>query len=182
MGVIGTFIGVSIWLFVAAALRRAQQVAQVRTFTRLVQPSGVIAIVSILLLGIARFYMALTAWGEQATWIIVATISFVLLAPFGACVIDPRLRALARAAAAPDGPLPAAMAARTHDPLVRIGLYLYVGVLVGIVFLMTTKPPLAISIFAMVVAAMLGLAVGLPLWWTTRSSAREKRDIGNFAT
>jgi hypothetical protein len=65
---------------------------------------------------------------------------------------------------------------------VRIGLYLYVGVLVGIVFLMTTKPPLAISIFAMVVAAMLGLAVGLPLWWTTRSSAREKRDIGNFAT
>jgi ABC-type methionine transport system permease subunit len=47
---------------------------------------------------------------------------------------------------------------------------------------MTTKPPLAISIFAMVVAAMLGLAVGLLLWWTTRSSAREKRDIGNFAT
>jgi tetrahydromethanopterin S-methyltransferase subunit C len=70
------------------------------------------------------------------------------------------------------------VAARTHDPLVRIGLFLYVGVLVGIVFLMTTKPSLATSILAMVVAATLGLAVGLLLWWTSR----EKRNIGNLAT
>src|SRR5690348_828568 len=122
IGAIGTFIGVSVWLFAAEALRRAQRVEQVRALTSLIRPSGVIAIVSILLLGIAGFYMALTAWGEQATWIIVATISFVLLAPFGAFVIDPRLRALARAAAAaPDGPLPSAMAARTRDPLVGVG-------------------------------------------------------------
>jgi uncharacterized membrane protein len=179
IGAIGTFIGVSVWLFAAEALQRTQRVEQVRILTRLIQPSGVLAIVSILILGIAGFYMALTAWGEQATWIIVATISFVLLAPFGAFVIDPRLRALARAAAAaPDGPLPAAVAARTHDPLVRIGLFLYVGVLVGIVFLMTTKPSLATSILAMVVAATLGLAVGLLLWWTSR----ETRNIGNLAT
>lgn len=183
VGAIGTFIGVSVWLVAAEALRRATRVEQVRTLTSLIQPSGVIAIASILVLGIAGFYMALTAWGEQATWIIVATISFVLLAPFGAFVIDPRLRAIARAAAAaPDGPLPAAMAARTHDPLVGIGLYLYVGVLVGVVFLMTTKPPLATSIVAMVVAAILGLAAGLLLWWTTRPRVREKRDMGNLAT
>lgn len=183
VGAIGTFIGVSVWLVAAEALRRATRVEQVRTLTSLIQPSGVIAIASILVLGIAGFYMALTAWGEQATWIIVATISFVLLAPFGAFAIDPRLRAIARAAAAaPDGPLPAAMAARTHDPLVGIGLYLYVGVLVGVVFLMTTKPPLATSIVAMVVAAILGLAAGLLLWWTTRPRVREKRDMGNLAT
>lgn len=183
IGAIGTFIGVSVWLFAAEALRRAQRVEQVRTLTSLIQPSGVIAIASILVLGIAGFYMALTAWGEHATWIIVATISFVLLAPFGAFVIDPRLRALARAAAAaPDGPLPAAVAARTHDPLVSIGLYLYLGVLLGIVFLMTTKPPLATSILAMVVAAMLGLSAGWLLWWTPRPRAREKRNMGNLAT
>lgn len=183
VGAIGTFIGVSVWLVAAEALRRAKRVEQVRTLTGLIQPSGIIAIVSILLLGIAGFYMALTAWGEQATWIIVATISFVLLAPFGAFVIDPRLRALARAAAAaPDGPLPATVAARTHDPLVCVGLYIYLGVLLGIVFLMTTKPPLATSILAMVVAALLGLATGLLLWWTSRSRVREKRDMGNLAT
>jgi hypothetical protein len=182
VGAIGTFIGVSVWLAVAEALRRVQRVEQVRTLTSLIQPSGIFAIVSILLLGIAGFYMALAAWGEQATWIAVATISFVFLAPFGAFVIDPRLRAIAKAAvAAPDGPLSASLAARIHDPLVGIGLYLYIGVLLGIVFLMTTKPPLAASILAMVVAAMLGLAVGLLFWLLARSGMRQQRDMGNPA-
>src|SRR5262249_36646303 len=121
---------------------------------------------------VAGFYMAITVWGERATWIIVATISFLFLAPFGAFVIDPRLRALARAAAAtPDGPLPAEVAARAKDPLVSIGLYTYIGVLLGIVFLMTNKPPVVDSIITMVVATIVGLATGLLLWWVTRLRA-----------
>jgi multisubunit Na+/H+ antiporter MnhG subunit len=173
VGAIGAFIGVSVWLFAALALRRAQDVGQVRALTSLIQPSGVVTIVSILLLGVAGFYMALTVWGEQATWIIVATISFLLLAPFGAFVIDPRLRAVAKAAAAaPDGPLPTALAVRTRDPLVGIGLSVYVGVLLGIVFLMTNKPPLDVAILAMVVATVLGLVSGLLLWWAGRFQLR----------
>src|SRR5258708_22148227 len=150
VGAIGAVVGVSVWLFAALALRRAQDVGQVRALTSLIQPSGVLAIVGILLLGVAGVYMAVTVWGEQATWIIVATISFLLLAPFGVFVIDPRLRTLAKAAAAaPDGPLPAALALRTRDPLVGIGLCIYIGVLLGIVFLMTNKPSLVDSIIAM---------------------------------
>lgn len=174
VGAIGTFIGVGVWLFAALALRRAQQVGQIRVLTSLIQPSGVLAIVSILFLGVAGFYMAIAVWGEKATWIIVATISFVLLAPFGTFVIDPRLRALAKAAAAaPDGPLPDALAVRTHDPLAGIGLSVYICVLLGIVFLMTNKPPLAASVLAMIVATVLGLASGALLWWATRTRSRE---------
>jgi hypothetical protein len=92
-------IGVGVWLFAALALRRAQSVGPVRARTGLIRPSGTLAIVSILLLGVAGLYMAITAWGEQATWIMVATVGFLLLAPFGAFAIDPRLRALATAAA-----------------------------------------------------------------------------------
>lgn len=181
VGAIGTFIGVSIWLFAALALRRAQHVGQVRALTSLIQPSGVLAIVSIVLLGVAGFYMALTVWGEQTTWIIVATVSFLLLAPFGAFVIDPRLRALSKAAAtAPDGPLPASLSMRTHDPLVGIGLSTYVGVLLGIVFLMTNKPPLAVSILAMGVATALGVVLGLPLWWATRARLPETGKTGEM--
>jgi hypothetical protein len=174
VGAIGAVVGVSVWLFAALALRRAQDVGQVRALTGLIQPSGVVTIVSILLLGVAGFYMALTVWGEQATWIIVATVSFILLAPFGAFVIDPRLRAVAKAAAAaPDGPLPASLAVRTHDPLGGIGLSIYVGVLLGIVFLMATKPSLEVSIIAMVVATALGLASGLPLLRAVRARSRD---------
>jgi hypothetical protein len=175
VGAIGAFIGLSIWLFAAVALRRAQHVAQVRALTGLIQPSGVVAIVSIVLLGVAGFYMALTVWGEQATWIMVATISFLLLAPFGTFVIDPRLRAIAKAAtAAPDGPLPAPLALSTRDPLVGIGLFAYLGVLLGIVFLMTNKPPLGVSIIVMVVATVLGLTSALPFWWAERSKSQRR--------
>jgi hypothetical protein len=178
VGAIGTFIGVSVWLFAAMSLWRAQSVGQVRALSGLIQPSGVLAIVSILLLGVAGFYMAITVWGERATWILVATISFLLLAPFGAFVIDPRLRALARAAtAATDGPLPTAVAARTHDPLVGIGLSTYLGVLLGIVFLMTVKPVLVESIIAMVVATIAGLAGGLLVWWTMRVGQAPPKDV-----
>src|SRR5260370_32167133 len=122
VGAIGAFIGVSVWLFAALAVRRAQDVGQVRALTSVIQPSGVVTIVSILLLGVAGFYMALTTWGEQATWIVVATVSFILLAPFGAFVIDPRLRAVAKAAAAaPDGPLPASLAVAPPRPPRRGG-------------------------------------------------------------
>lgn len=174
VGAIGTFIGVSIWLFVAVALRRAHQVGQVRTLSGLIQPSGVLAVGSILLLGVAGFSMAITVWGERTTWIIVATIGFLLLAPFGVFVIDPRLRAVAKAAAAaPDGPLPTSLVVRARNPLVGIGLSVYIGVLLGIVFLMTTKPSTGVSILAMVVATVLGLASGALLWWVTRTRSRK---------
>jgi hypothetical protein len=172
-GAIGTFIGVGVWLFAALALRRTQTVGQVRTLASLIQPSGALAIVSILLLGIAGFYMAITVWGERATWIMVATISFVLLAPFGVFVIDPRLRAVAKAAAVvPDGPLPDALAARARDPLAGIGLSVYLGVLLGIVFLMTNKPSTGVSILAMVVATLLGLISGALLLLAARIRLR----------
>jgi len=176
VGAIGAFIGVSVWLFAAVALRRAQSVGQVRALTGLIQPSGILTIISILLLGVAGFYMAITVWGERATWIIVATISFLLLAPFGAVVIDRRLRALAKAAAtALDGPLPASLAAQAQDPLVGIGLSVYIAVLLGIVFLMTTKPTLLDSIIAIALATALGLASGLLLWGVT--SARSHAGV-----
>jgi hypothetical protein len=175
VGVIGVFLGVGVWLFAVGALRRAQEVAPVRALAGLTAAAGNAAIGGVLLLAASGLYMAVTVWGPQATWIIVATISFVLLAPFGAFLLDPRVRALAKAAAAtPDGPLPASLLVRTRDPMLAIGLCLYIGVLLGIVFLMTTKPTLLLSILVMVVAAVLGLASAVPLWWTTREQMDNK--------
>jgi ABC-type spermidine/putrescine transport system permease subunit II len=164
VGALGIFTAIGIWLFAAAALRRAQQVAQVRALAGLTVASGNVAVGGVVLLAAAGLYMALTTWGWQTAWIDVATASFLLLAPFGGAVIDPRMRALARAADdAPDGPLPASLRARTHDPVVGIGLHIYICVLLGIVFLMTTKPTLIVSLLAMAVATLLGLASALPL-------------------
>ena len=169
VGAIGIFIGIGVWFFAALALRRAQDVVQVRTLARLTVTSGNVAVGGVLLLGAAGIYMALAVWGWRAAWIDVATISFALLAPLGTVAIDPRIRALEKAAdAAPDGPLPASLVARTHDPLLSGGLSLYLAVLVGIVFLMTTKPGLAVAVLGMGVAVILGLVGALLFWWTGR--------------
>jgi hypothetical protein len=175
VGAIGVFVGIGVWLFAVASVRRAQEVAQVRALAGLTVSSGNVAVGGVLLIGVAGIYMALTTQVWQSAWIDVATVSFVLLAPLGVFVIDPRIRALAKAAnAAPDGPVPDTLAAYTHDPIVSIGLHTYVGVLLGIVFLMTTKPTLEVSLVAIGVAAALGLASALPQWWAARTRLRNK--------
>ncbi len=51
VGALGAFIGVSVWLFAALALRHAGSVGQVRALSSLIQPSGVLAVASLVLLG-----------------------------------------------------------------------------------------------------------------------------------
>jgi uncharacterized membrane protein len=168
-GALGLFAGLGALLFGAAALQRAQRVEQVRMLAMLITVSGNLTAISIVILGIAGFSMAVTVWGIRATWIIVATISFVPLLPGSLLVINPRVRAIARQAReAPDGLLPKGLALRVRDPLLVTGLSVYVACLFGIVFLMTNKPPLATSLVVMMVALALGLALGVPLWLAAR--------------
>ena len=172
-GAIGYFVSIGTWLFGLVSLRRAQRVEQVRLLTALILASSNLVVGSIVVLGIAGFYMAITVWGIQATWIVVATVSFLLLIPLGLLIIGPRIQIIAKEAReAPDGPLPETLAMRSRDPALSAGLSVYVGVLLGIVFLMTNKPPLDVSILAMVVATALGLVSGLLLWWAGRFQLR----------
>lgn len=166
-GAIGLFAGLGALLFGVAALRRAQHVEQVRVLATLVIVTGNLAAGSIVILGIAGVYMALTVWGIRATWIIVATVSFVLLAPGALLIIDPRTRAIAKLAReAPDGPLPETLIECTRDPVLGAGLIVYVACLFGIVFLMINKPSLAISVVVMLIAVAIGMLASLPLWWS----------------
>ncbi|HEU0026565.1 MAG TPA: DUF2269 family protein [Ktedonobacterales bacterium] len=164
-GAIGIFSGLGVWAFGVAALRRARRVEQVRLLAPLITASSALVVSGVLILGVAGFYMALTAWGVTATWIIVATISFLLLAPGGLLILERRMRAIAALAReAPDGSLPETLAARTRDPLLATGLSVYIACLFGIVFLMTNKPALSDAVTAILVAVALGLVVSLPLW------------------
>ena len=177
-GAIGVFAGLSVWVFGVAALRRTQRVEQVRLLSSMIQASSALVVGGVVLIGVAGVYMAVTVWGAWATWIIVSTISFALLAPGGLLVLDPRVRAIARLSrTAQDGPLPEALAARTRDPLLATGLSLYVACLVGIVFLMTNKPTAEESALAIVVAVTVGALVSLPVW-RTNAKGSDQRPAG----
>ena len=168
-GAIGYFIGTGTWLFGLSALRRAQRVEQVRALTNLVGRSGPLFGISVLLILATGLYMALTAWGLRTGWIDVALISLILIAPLGTAFIEPRRRAIDRLAReAPDGPLSQALEQRTQDPVLLTALQTLAALLLGIVFLMTTKPSLTSSLIVMAVALILGLASGLLVSRATR--------------
>jgi hypothetical protein len=116
----------------------------------------------VLLILATGLYMAITAWGLQTGWTLVALISLILIAPLGTAFIEPRRRAIDRLAqGAPDGPLPQSLERRTHDPVLLTALQTVTILLLGIVFLMTNKPSLIGSLIVMAVALVLGVASGV---------------------
>jgi hypothetical protein len=168
-GAIGYFIAIGTWLFGLAALRRAQRVEQVRALTNLAGRLGPLFGISVLLILATGLYMALTAWSLQTGWIGIALISLILIAPLSTALIEPRRRAIDRLAReAPDGPLPQSLEQRIHDPVLATALQTVATLLLGIVFLMTTKPSFTGSLIVMAVALALGLAAGLMVSRATR--------------
>jgi uncharacterized membrane protein YiaA len=162
LSAIGFYTSVITGLFGATAMRRAQRVEQVRAILGLLALTDPLSAISGLLILITGLYMAKTAWGFTTGWIDVGLISVFLLIPFGAGIVAPRRRVLARLAqAAPEGPLTADLAARIFDPALRAGLFAQAGLLLGIVFLMTMKPDLVPAIISMAVALALGLAAAV---------------------
>jgi hypothetical protein len=159
---IGVCIGVSVLLLAVLVLRQAQRVEQVRSTLAFATTALPIAGVSMLLLLAAGFYLALTAWSLRTSWIAVTLVSLVPMIALGAGIIGPRMRAIVLSTRqSPDGSLPSQLSARIHDPVLFTLLLIQAVLLLGIVFLMTTKPGLASSIIVMAVALVLGLASGM---------------------
>lgn len=174
-GAIGAFISLGVWLFGLAALRRARRVEQVRALAWLIIMASPLMVGSVVLLGLAGFSMALGSWGLATPWIAVSLVNVVLIGPVGAFVLDPRMRAIVvLAREAPDGPLPAALIMRTHDPILATSAHTLTTLLLGIVFLMTTKPPLVFAILVMAIALVLALLLSLPYWMARQRQARHR--------
>jgi hypothetical protein len=151
-------------------LRQANSVAQVRILLGMMPLTNRIGVGGALLTIGSGLYLAVSVWGLPG-WIQVTLASLILfLPPLVAGIIEPRLHALVkRVHGLPEGPLPPALQVQIRDPLLRTALYLDLGVVLGIVFLMTTKPMLPGAIATMAVALLLAFAAALPEWYRYRS-------------
>jgi hypothetical protein len=169
---IGIFVGIGAWLLGFAALRRAQDVSQVRLIAALIHRTEPLSVASSLLTVVSGLYLLLTAWGWQTAWALVALGSiFVFLPPLLLAVIEPRMRRILRLASeSPNGPVPGPLRRLIQDPVLATALQTMAAVMLGIVFLMTTKPSFTGSFLAVVVAVTCGLASGLPRVLTARSA------------
>jgi predicted integral membrane protein DUF2269 len=164
-GAIGACVSLGIWLFGLAALRRARRLEQVRALAWLIIVASPLMVFSALLIALTGLDMALSTWGLETGWIVVALVSFVLMAPVGPFLLAARMYAiLAQTREEPDGPLSAELDRRIHDPIMGTAANTLATVLLGIIFLMTTKPQLVTSLLVMVIAFLLGLFSSLPFW------------------
>ena len=188
IGAIGYFLGIGIWLFILLGLRRTQRVEQVRSLIHLNDLSAPFSAASAVLLLVTGLYLALTAWSLLTSWILVALISLLLMVPTSAALIAPRRSAIVKQLAreAPDGELSRALERHLDDPVLATVCTTVAALLLGLVFLMTTKPDLVGSLTVMVVALLLGLAAGVltsrmrraPQWGMVDQRAQDQEPLG----
>jgi Predicted integral membrane protein (DUF2269) len=163
VGAIGYFLGIGIWLFILLGLRRTQRVEQVRSLIHLTDLSAPFSGASAVLLLATGLYLALSAWSLLISWILVALISLLLMVPTSAALIAPRRSAIVKQLAreAPGGQLSRALEQHLDDPVLATVFTTVVTLLLGLIFLMITKPNLVGSLIVMVVVLLLGLVSSL---------------------
>jgi hypothetical protein len=174
-GAFGYFISAGTRSLNMLILQRAQRVEQVRIITTLDNWLGPLFGISLLTLVVTGLYMTVTTWGFNTGWIDVALTSVILMAPAGALLMERRRRAIVGLARKlPDGPIPPELHRHIYNKVLQATARALPLLLLGIVFLMTTKPSLGGSILVMAVALTLGIVVGVlttapePLNWSTR--------------
>ena len=164
LGVLGLFILWGLELTCMLCLRRARTVAQCREWGRLSRVVLNLFPVMVLLILTGGITMVILAWGWTHAWIDLALGLLVLMATLGPTLQGRRLTALyAEAVAAPDGPVTSALQRKIQDRVAWGSVLTMGGTMLGIVALMTLKPDWIEAIAIIIVAALLGLMVGLAL-------------------
>ena len=156
MGIVAGFGIEGLALLQLRAARTAEEARLSLANSRYVQRVAGSSLLAAIVTGV---YLATAYWSWRGAWMGVAFMTIVVIALVGGLMTG---RATSRAMRAPNESLPPAALAALQSRLstsytIRLGLFL------GIVFLMTTKPqsgPAALT--AVVVAGVVGFLAGLP--------------------
>ena len=152
-------------------LRRASTVEQVREWVRLLGAPRFVGGPAALTLLVTGIHMSATRWGGQG-WIVVGFGGMVVMAVTGVVLSGRRVGAIARALPAEEGPISTTLARLLRDPVLALSLGIRAGLLLGVVFVMSTKPSVAGALTALGVALALGLAASQPARKGDRRPAR----------
>jgi hypothetical protein len=162
LGAIGLFVGLALEGFVLARLRASGTTGDARFFVGAWHRLKRVYIPSFAGVFLGGLYLASIVGNRATMWLAVSLGGFLLIMAVGGLITGRRMGALRKLVAA-DTP-PAAfqtVAAATQAKALLVGYGVRLGLATGIVFLMTTKPDLAVSLAALAVAAVAGVALAL---------------------
>lgn len=166
---IGLFIALAAEGAILFRIRSAQSVEEARFFIRVFQRLRAVAIPSFLGVLVGGMYLA-SRWGRGISWIPLALGATLLIMLIGGLVTGIRIARLRKALSSAENDVSIeAPSAMTKDSLLLLSYGLRVGLGLGIVFLMTAKPGLLGSLYALVAGCGAGLLVAA---WMRRVSNR----------
>jgi hypothetical protein len=115
---------------------------------------------SLALILVTGLYMMATSWGAQG-WILVALASLVAFAAIGGLLTGVRMARIGPAIGRASGPLSNELQGALRDPILLASFRVRLAIVVGIAFLMSLKPSVAVSLVVVVTAAAIGLLVSV---------------------
>lgn len=173
MGALTLFIAVGLNFASMLRMRQARTTERLAEWARLGLLAGRIIPVAILFISGSAIYMVTVAWGWQTAWVDVVLATFIGHAIVVQAIENPRLSKLHKGALkAPAGPTPLDLHLLANDGLMWTADLTVTTTTVGMIFLMSVKPDLVISLVAIGVTLLAGLALSMPFWQTTRARVR----------
>jgi predicted integral membrane protein DUF2269 len=172
---IATFAVAVLLLLAMMRMRSAADSATLRTWAKVAAPlEPVFPVLVLLLIGLGGWLIHLSGgefrWSDG--WVMTSVITLVLMEAYGGVVLAPNGKKLHEFAdRAPDGSIPADLRAQAMNRAVWAGAWGNMGAALGILFTMPTKPVGGWSVTIVVVAAVIGVLIGLRLAGSSAASA-----------
>jgi hypothetical protein len=146
-------------------LRRAATALEMRDALHSLRALRLIGPVTLAPTMMSGMYLARTVWGWHTAWIDVALASLVAGLGGGAVATALRVRHLKEPDRRNDD--------YRRDPVLRVSFLMKAATFTGIVFLMTVKPGLELSLAGMIAAAVAGILASIATVWS--GAAGEQR-------
>lgn len=117
--------------------------------------------------------LALSGWGF-VPWIQISLLAMIVQAAIAAFFSSFRLADISRMATREVGKPSPQLQSRLRDPVVGASILAQVGIGIGIVFLMTTRPDVTTAVAAVSLGAVGGIVLSLPGWIRSRAAVSEQ--------
>lgn len=170
LSALGLFLGYGLEWTVSALLRHSSTTDQARAWLRVYRVSPSVTGVALAVLILSGGWLAALTGGMKQGWLIVSVGGIVVALMIGFALILPRVGAIR--GALPEGNLPLTPEALLQLQSAVLPTLIRVRVLLaaGIVYLMTTKPPLGASLIVLAASMVIGVLFSITSW--SRASAK----------
>src|SRR5579862_2880530 len=146
----------------SALLRRATTADQARSWLRVFRVSPPLSCVGLLLLIITGGYLASLTHAMKQGWLMASFVAIFVVLGIGFAMILPRTRAIRTALSSGNEALSTDVVTRLQSSSLSVAVRVRFLLSIGIVFLMTVKPPLEISFAALAGFLVLGIVTAIP--------------------